>query len=136
MRCFEGCLATPELPRSKRHLVVSHLSDVYCELDYRQRNNASQLTLQSVYLKKGRDVVQREIDHARACGKPSKSFRRLLLSLIEVEMRQNHFDIAECLIGELLNIYSKIAESDINDRVGHVRTLIAKARLSEPCEAE
>ena len=134
--CFEGCLATPGLARSKRPLVISHLSDVYCEMDYVQRNSACQSALQSKYLIKGREIVQREIDCARACGKTSKSLRRLFLSLIEIEVRQNRFDRAEHLIRELLDIYSQIAEPDINDRVGHVRTLIAKARVSQLCEAE
>ena len=52
-RCFEGCLATPELPKSKRLLIISHLSDVYCEIDYVKRNNTCQLALQSEYLNKG-----------------------------------------------------------------------------------
>jgi tetratricopeptide (TPR) repeat protein len=135
-RCFEGCLVTPGLPRSKRLLVISHLSDVYCELDYIQQNNAYQLTLQSSYLNKGREVVQQEINCARACGKPLKGLKRLLLSLTEIEIRQYRFDRAECIISELLDIYSKIAEPDVNDRVGHVRTLIARARISQLCEAE
>jgi tetratricopeptide (TPR) repeat protein len=135
-RCFEGCLATPGLSRSKRLLVISHLSDVYCELDHIQRNNVCQLTLRSSYLNKGREVVQREIDCARACGKPSKGLRRLLLSLTEIEIRQDRFDRAECIISELLGIYSKIAEPDVNDRVGHVRTLIAWARVSQLCKAK
>jgi tetratricopeptide (TPR) repeat protein len=135
-RCFEGCIATPGLPRSKRLLFLSHLSDVWCELDYIQRNNACQLTLQSSYLSKGREVVQQETDCARACGKPSKGLRRLLLALTEIEIRQHRFDRAECIISELLGIYSKIAEPDVNDKVGHVRTLIARARVSQLCEAE
>ena len=135
-RCFEGCLTTAGLPTSKRFLIISYLSDVYCELDYIQRNNASQLTLHSSYLNKGKEAVQQEIDCARAVGKPSKSFRRLLLSLTEIEIRQERFDGAECIISELLGIYSKIAEPDVDDRVGHVRTLIARARLSQSSEAE
>jgi tetratricopeptide (TPR) repeat protein len=135
-RCFEGCIATPGLPRSKRLLVISYLSDVYYELDYIQRNNACQLTLQSSYLSKGREVVQQEIDCARACGKPSMGLRQLLLSLTEIEIRQDRFDRAECIISKLLGIYSKITELDVNDRVGHVRALIARARVSQLCEAE
>ena len=135
-RCYEGYLTTPGLPSSKRLLIVSHLSDVYCELDHLQRNNACQLTLQSEYLHKGRKLVQREIDYAKACGKPSKGLRRLLLSLLEIEIRQDCFDRAKQIIGELVAIYSNVAEPDVNDRVGHVRTLIAKARVSQLCEAE
>lgn len=134
-RCFEGCLATTGLSRPKRVLIISHLSDIYCELDYMQRN-ASQLMLQSAHLKKGREVVQQEIDRIRASAKPSKGFRRLLLSMVEIEVREGHFDRAECLTSELLDIYCNIAEPDVNDRVGHVRTLIARARISQLDEAE
>ena len=105
-------------------------------MDYVQRNNACHLALQSKYLNKGREVVQCGIDCARACCKTSKSLRRLFLSLIEIEIRPNRFDRAECLIRELLDIYSQIAEPDVIDRIGHVRTLIARARVSQLCEAE
>jgi hypothetical protein len=134
--CFEGCLATPGIPQPKRLLIISHLSDVYCELDYMQRNNPQQLTLQSTCLDKEREVLQGEVECMRTLGKPSKGLRRLLLSLVEIEIRQGHLDRAECLINELLDIYSKIDEPDVVDRVGHVRTLIARARISHLCEAE
>jgi tetratricopeptide (TPR) repeat protein len=62
--------------------------------------------------------------------------RRLLLSLTEIEIRQDRFDRAECIISELLGICSNIAEPDVNDRVGHIRTLIARSRVSQLCEAE
>jgi len=136
MRCFQGCLATPGLSRPKRLLITSHISDLYCELDYMQRNNAYQLTLQSTCLDRERKIVQREVDYMRACGKPSKGLRRLLLSSIEIEIRQGHLDRAEYLISELLGIYSRIADPDVDDRVGHVRTLTARARISQLCEAE
>ena len=80
--------------------------------------------------------MQREIDCARACGKTSKGLRRLILSLIEIEIRQSRFARAKCLTGELLDSYSQIVEPDVNDKVGHVRTLIARARVSQLCEAE
>ena len=134
--CFEGYLTTPGLPSSKRYLIISHLSDVYCELDFIEQKNAYQLALQSAYLEKGRKLVQPEIDCARACGKPSKDLRRLLLSLLEIEIRQDCFDRAKCIISELVGIYGKVAEPDIDDKVGHVRTLIATARVSQLCEAE
>ncbi|KAH8792183.1 hypothetical protein F5882DRAFT_400121 [Hyaloscypha sp. PMI_1271] len=43
--------------------------------------------------------------------------------------------VAECLIEELLATYNNLTEHDINDQVGHVRALIAWARISEPSEA-
>lgn len=134
-RCFEGCLATRGLSRSKRVLIISHLSDIYCELDHMQRN-VCQLKLQSAHLKKGREVLQREIDRMRASANPSKGLRRLLLSLVEIEIREGRLERAECLTSELLGIYNRVAEPDVNDRVRHVRTLIARARISQLDEAE
>lgn len=134
-RCFEGCLATRGLSRSKRVLIISHLSDIYCELDHMQRN-VCQLTLQSAHLKKGREVLQREIDRMRASANPSKGLRRLLLSFVEIEIREGRLERAECLTSELLGIYNRVAEPDVNDRVRHVRTLIARARISQLDEAE
>ena len=134
--CFEGCLATPGLPQPKRFLIIFHLSDLYCEVDYMQRNNPQQLTQQLTCLDMEREIVQGEIKCIRTLGKPSKGLRRLLLSLVEIEIRQGHLDRAECSISELMDIYSKIDEPDVNDRVGHVRTLIARARISHLCEAE
>ncbi len=126
--CFEGCLRTPGLPSSKRRLIVSQLADVYCELHY--------ATGQIAYLNTAREVVQPEIDSVRACCPHSKALRRLLLSLSEIEIRLGHHDNAEHLIDELLNIYNILPEPDINDKLGHVRTLIASARISLPSEAE
>lgn len=131
--CFEGCLAIRDLPRPKRRLLASHLSDVYCELDYIYRNSDCQSVPPSTYLERGSELVHREL---RACRKPSKGYQRLLLSLIEIEIRQDHLDRAEQLISELLGTYSKIAEPDINERVGHVRTLVARARVSQLPDAE
>lgn len=65
-----------------------------------------------------------------------KGSRRLLLSLVKIEIRQGHLDRAEYSISELLDIYSKVDEPDVNDRVRYVRTLIAKARISPLGEAK
>lgn len=100
------------------------------------QRNVCQLTLQSAHLKKGREVLQREIDRVRASSNPSKGLRRLLLSLVEIEIREGRLERAECLTSELLGIYSRVAEPDVNDRVRHVRTLIARARISQLDEAE
>lgn len=95
----------------------------YCKLNYIHQNN-------------GREIVQQELSCIRACGKPSQGLQRLLLSLIKIEIRQEHLNRAKCIISKLLGIYSKIAKPDINERVGHVRTLIARARISRLPKAE
>jgi len=60
----------------------------------------------------------------------------LLLALIEVEIRRCRFDNAEILITEILGIYSRLTELDVIDRLGHVRALTARARISPLSEAE
>lgn len=49
----------------------------------------------------------------------------LASSLIEIEIRRDRVGIAEILIQELLDIYGRLTEHDIIDKVGHVRTVIA-----------
>jgi hypothetical protein len=56
--------------------------------------------------------------------------------LVEIEIREGHLEGANRMISELLEIYSRVTEPDINERVGHVRTLIAMARISQLDEAE
>lgn len=134
--CFESCLKTPELSKSKQTLVKCHLSDLACELEYIQRSTESESILQSQHLSRAREMIEHEIGCERVRGTRSRSLRRLLLCLTEIEIRQDHFNEAECLISELLDIYDTIPEPDIDDRVGHVRTLISKARISQLHEAE
>lgn len=134
--CFEGCLSTSGLPKSKRTLVLCYLSDVYCELDYMQRTIFPVSESQLQYLNQGREIIEREINRERASSQHPKSLRRLLLSLTEIEIRQARFDKAEDSISELLDIYGGMVEPDIDDKVGHVRTLISRARISHLHEAE
>jgi tetratricopeptide (TPR) repeat protein len=139
---FECCLATDGLRESKRILVKSNLADLYGELDYLQRkgcnlNNSEQCVASEVsFLDNAEEMVKPEIECLKASGQHSKGFRRLLLALIEVEIRRCQFDNAAILITEILGIYSRLTEPDIIDRLGHVRALIARARISPLSEAE
>lgn len=130
---FEGCLAAMKPHDSERFLIKSHLADVYCEVDYLKRK---EFAIPDVaYLEEAEKVVSPEIEHLRTRGRDTRHFRRLLLSLVEIEIIRGRHSVAECLIQELLTIYKKLTEHDINDQVGHVRTLIAWARISEPSQA-
>jgi hypothetical protein len=71
----------------------------------------------------------------RTRSRSSKPSRRLLLSLIEIEILRGRHTVAESLIKELLEIYNRLSEHDTNDQVGHIRTLIAWARISTPSKA-
>ena len=59
----------------------------------------------------------------------------MVLSLIEIEIGQSRSDRAETLLLELLDVYNRLTEPDIIDRFGHVRALIAWARISPLREA-
>ena len=59
-----------------------------------------------------------------------------VLSSIEIEIRRYRFESAEILISEILGAYSRLTELDIVDRLGHVRALIARARIGPLSAAE
>ena len=141
-QCFERCLATDGLCESKRILIKSNLADLYSELDYSQRKRSNPndseecMAPEITFLDHAEEMVKPELERQKARGQRSKGFRRLLLSLIEVEIRRDQFENAEILISEILGIYSRLTEPDIIDRLGHVRALIAWARISPVSEAE
>lgn len=141
-QCFESCLAIDGLRESKRILIKSNLADLYSELDHLQRkgsnsDNSNQCAVPGIpFLDNAEEMVLPEVERLRARGQHSKGLRRLLLALIEVEIRRDRFDNAGTLIMEILGIYSRLTEPDVIDRLGHVRALIALARISPLSEAE
>ncbi|KAM0438520.1 hypothetical protein ACHAPT_001269 [Fusarium lateritium] len=123
------CAATPGLPGSKRCLVASALSDVLCELSVVENGGA--------HLIQAEGLLVAEIGSFRAHPGPRphpKGRRRLLLALVEVKILQGSHHEARCLIAELLDTYSKLGNLDIVDRLGHVRALIAFARIAPTAE--
>ena len=125
--CFETCLQSPDLPKSKRLLVKSALADVYCELD--------EAIEEASYLLRAEDLVRPEIEQFRqSAARTSKGFRRLLMALLEIEIKKSNHGDAGVLVCELLNQFTSLEEPDIVDRLGHVRTLVAFARLSPTWE--
>ncbi|QSS60252.1 hypothetical protein I7I51_05049 [Histoplasma capsulatum] len=123
--CFDTCLWTPGLRESKRFLVQSALADLYCELDYLQMEK------QAFYLSRAKAMVEPEIERLRLLsGQHLEGFRRLLLSLVEVKIRQGYYWDSDLLTRELITIYDNLREPDIVDRLGHVRALIAFARVA------
>jgi tetratricopeptide (TPR) repeat protein len=130
---FEGCLAAMKPQDSEQFLIKSHLADVYCEVNYLKRKEFA--IPDAAYLDEAEKVVSPEIKHLRTSSRHPRHLRRLLLSSLEIEMIRGRQSVAECLIEELLATYNNLSEHDINDQVGHVRALIAWARISEPSEA-
>ena len=130
---FEGCLASMKPQDSERFLIKSHLADVSCEVEYLRRKEFA--PPDAVYLDEAEKILSTDIEHLRASGQYPRQLRRLLLSLVEVEIIRGRKSVAERLIEDLLAVYDTLAEHDINDQVGHVRALIAWARISEPSKA-
>ena len=131
---FEGCLAAMRPHDSGRYLLKSNLADVYCELHYLQYNSC--ITTNTMHLNKAESIVRPEIESLEMRGQsPSKPLRRLLLSLVEIELLRGRCEVAETLIRKLLAAYNMLGDADPSDRVGHVRSLIAWARVSPPSEA-
>ncbi|OBT55414.1 hypothetical protein VE04_03611 [Pseudogymnoascus sp. 24MN13] len=122
--CFESCLRTPGLRQYKRLLVTSALADVYCELDGLGRED-------DAYLSRANIMVGVEVEKLKlASSQHLKGYWRLLLSHVEIKIKQGYHDDAEDLIRELLARFGSLQEPDIMDRLGHVRALIAFARVS------
>ena len=73
------------------------------------------MILNTIYLEEVEKIVIPEIKHLRTCSRSSKLSRRLLLSLIEIEIRRGRYRVAEVLIKELLDIYNRLAKYNTND---------------------
>jgi tetratricopeptide (TPR) repeat protein len=130
---YESCLKQQPLSESKRYLALSHLADTYVEVDHLQQSTP-QYT--EDLLVKAETLIRPIVERLRLHAPRSKGFRRLLLSLSEIEIRRNRFDAAKHLLQEVSNIYATLVEPDIVDRLGHVRAFIALARIAPFSEAE
>lgn len=85
--CFETCLDTPGLSESKSILVRSALADVYCEL--------SDSYPSSSYLSREEVLVQRDTEALKGSHRNCKGLRHLLLSLVEIKIKQDSYMAAE-----------------------------------------
>ncbi|EEQ84791.2 uncharacterized protein BDCG_08060 [Blastomyces dermatitidis ER-3] len=104
--CFQTCSRPPWLPKYKRYLVQSSLADLYCELAY--------LTDRTAYLFEAEEMVEPQLKTAKTT----------------IRIRQGCSEDAALLVRELLAVYGNLRQLNIVDRLGHVRVLIALARLS------
>ncbi|KAK4155546.1 hypothetical protein C8A00DRAFT_41824 [Chaetomidium leptoderma] len=130
-QCFELCRNAPALAESRQLLIQSATADLYCELDYQQ----SQRHLSLLLIARDWLTVEVQALHpsSRSC---SKGLRRVLLSLVEIQIRLGYYDEARLRVSQVLGIYDSLAAPDIVDRLGHVRALIASARISSLEDAE
>lgn len=136
-QCFELCLKAPGLTESRRLLILSIMADLYCELDYQygQRCTKTAEPRSDIFLLPAGHWLMEEMRALQSRG-PSKGYRRILLSLVETEIRSGHNEEARHLVDKLLCMYNSLIAPDIVDRLGHVRALIAAARVSGLEDAE
>lgn len=127
--CFELCLKTPGLGEARRLLILSVTADLYCELDYRHSVETTEAPSRFLLLQARRWLTQ-EIHTLHSHRRATKGYRRILLSLAEIEIRLGRNGEACHYIGNVLSIYGCITAPDIVDRLGHVRALMAAARVS------
>lgn len=111
---LEECLKT--VPgRESRYHIMHHLADVYCELWAPEE---------------AEKLVLRETQQLRAQGRQgSRAFRRLMLPLAEAYILQRRYPEADVALQELITIYRGMADPDVADQLGHVRSSIGQARI-------
>ncbi|KIX07076.1 uncharacterized protein Z518_05053 [Rhinocladiella mackenziei CBS 650.93] len=131
--CFERCLTTAQLPEVER-IRIANLADLYCELDYQHKQKL--LHPKVDYLVKEEAIIESEIVRLRTYAYHSEGLRRLLSSSIEIGIRQGSYPEENSLTEELLKVHDELADPGIIDRLGHIRALIASARLSPPSQVE
>lgn len=129
---FEKCLDTRH--NHKRWLAMSHYADNCIELDYLDPWTAGSICPQT--LDRILSLVYPDIQRLRSFASRSKVFRRLLLCMSEIHLRRGHFSEANIILEELCDIYAGLPEPDIVDRLGHMRTYIALARICPSSESE
>ncbi len=111
---LESCLMMLFPPDTNRCQVLCSLADVYCDL--RLPDKAYKLLIP-------------DIEKERKKVSKTKSFRRLLVTLIDTDIQRCRYDNAISIIAELGDIFNHLSNLDISDQLLHVRTLVASARI-------
>ncbi|KAK4031284.1 hypothetical protein C8A01DRAFT_21478, partial [Parachaetomium inaequale] len=127
--CFELCLKAPGMGEARRLLILSVTANLYWELDYRYSVETTEAPLWSLLLR-ARRWLTREMHTLQSHWRATKGHRRILLSLAKVEIRLGCDGEARHYVDQALSMYGCITAPDIVDRLGHVRALIAAARVS------
>ncbi|KAK1521588.1 hypothetical protein CABS01_16518 [Colletotrichum abscissum] len=126
--CFEQCFKTYGMRKSKKIIIQTALADLYCELDYKSQDD------QRYHLFQARSLLEPALESVGVAN--SKSRRRLLLSLSEINLREGRLHEARKSLEELLILYGGMDSFDVVDRLGHVRSYIALARTYPDGQAE
>ena len=117
---LESCLRTLFPQDANRCQVLCSLADVYCDL--RLPDKAHKLLVP-------------EVEKERKKASKTKSFRRLLVTLIDTDIQKCRYDDAISIIAELGDTFDHLSNLDVSDQLLHVRTLVASARICH-CQSQ
>lgn len=59
----------------------------------------------------------------------TKSFKRLLIATINIDIQRDYYDNTLNIIEELKDIFNELLNLNINDQLLHVRILVASTRI-------
>ena len=76
-----------------------------------------------------------EIEKERKKVSKTKSFRRLLVTLIDTNIQRYRYDNTISIIAELGDTFNHLSNLDVSDQLLHVRTLVASARICH-CQSQ
>lgn len=111
---LERCL-TVLLPQdTNRCQVLCSLADVYCDLRLPD---------------KAHGIIARDIENERKKVTKTKSFRRLLVAVIDAHIQRGLYGDALRIIEELEDTFNALSDLDVSDQLLHVRVLVASARI-------
>jgi len=111
---LESCLRTLLPQDSNRCPLLCSLADVYCDLHLPDKAN---------------ELITLEIEKERQKVAKTKSLRRLLVSLIDVDIQRGLYDNALRIVEELQDTFNELSDLDVSDQLLHVRVLVASARI-------
>ena len=136
LECFEGYLKSAVSTEEQRSRAIAHLSDCCCEIEYANRTELSRPLSRLPFLDHARHRLEAAMYSLNAGETPSFAHRHLWLSLIEIDIQQGRLRQAEGPIDALLDVYAERPNLGLDDKVSHIRTIIAKARVSRTGESE
>ena len=117
---LENCLTTLFPQDTNRCQVLCSLADVYCDLRLPD---------------KAHNLLIPEVEKERKKASKTKSFRRLLVTLIDTNIQKCHYDDAIGIIAELGDTFNHLSNLDVSDQLLHVRSLVASARICH-CQSQ
>lgn len=97
-----------------RYQILCSLANMYCDL--RLSNKVHKFLIQN-------------IEKERKKNSKTKLFRRLLITLIDINIQRYHYDNAINIIAKFENIFNHLSNLNVNDQLLYMRTFVIFARF-------